>query len=58
MCRSLFQRQEQVVDGGNGDTGGPHVQYEYKDKSILDDAITLIVHHMKRQTSRCHPLRN
>ncbi len=23
----------------------------YKDKSILDDAVSLIVHHMKRQTS-------
>ena len=24
---------------------------KYRDRSILDDAVTLIVHHMKRQTS-------
>ena len=45
-----FQRQEQAAEG-NGDAGGPHLVYTYQDKSILDDAAGLIVHHMKRQTS-------
>lgn len=44
------ERQEQAAEG-NGDAGGPHLVYTYQDKSILDDAAGLIVHHMKRQTS-------
>lgn len=45
-----FQRQEQASEG-NGDATGPHLTFTYQDKSILDDAAGLIVHHMKRQTS-------
>ncbi|XP_068710577.1 paired amphipathic helix protein Sin3a-like isoform X1 [Montipora foliosa] len=44
------ERQEQAAEG-NGDATGPHLMYTYQDKSILDDAAGLIVHHMKRQTS-------
>lgn len=44
------QRQEQAAEG-NGDATGPHLTFSYQDKSILDDAAGLIVHHMKRQTS-------
>lgn len=33
------------------DSGKPHLTYVYKDKSILDDAAGLIIHHVKRQTS-------
>ena len=44
------QRQEQAAEG-NGDAAGPHLTFSYQDKSILDDAAGLIVHHMKRQTS-------
>lgn len=29
---------------------GPHVVLTYKDKSILDDAANLLIHHVKRQT--------
>ena len=50
MCLVTFQRQEQAAEG-NGDAMGPHLVYNYQDKSILDDAAGLIVHHMKRQTS-------
>ena len=42
-----------MAEGAAGDLGGPHVCYYYKDKSIIDDATSLIVHHMKRQTSEC-----
>lgn len=45
-----LQRTEQAAEG-NGDATGPHLGYSYQDKSILDDAAGLIVHHMKRQTS-------
>lgn len=44
------ERQEQAAEG-NGDAAGPHLTFSYQDKSILDDAAGLIVHHMKRQTS-------
>ncbi|XP_028417065.1 paired amphipathic helix protein Sin3a-like [Dendronephthya gigantea] len=43
------EKQEQAAEG-NADLSGPHMIFTYKDKSILDDAAGLIVHHMKRQT--------
>ncbi|XP_046857434.1 paired amphipathic helix protein Sin3b-like isoform X2 [Xenia sp. Carnegie-2017] len=43
------EKQEQAAEG-NADPTGPHMVFTYKDKSILDDAAGLIVHHMKRQT--------
>lgn len=30
---------------------GPHLILPYKDKSILDDAANLLIHHVKRQTA-------
>lgn len=30
---------------------GPHLILPYKDKTILDDAANLLIHHVKRQTS-------
>lgn len=38
----------------SGDTSvltGPHLTLYYRDKSILDDAANLLIHHVKRQTS-------
>lgn len=32
-------------------TGGPHLVLAYKDKSVLDDAANLLIHHVKRQTA-------
>merc|ERR1711936_607758 len=32
-------------------TGVPHLTLTYKDKSVLDDAANLLIHHVKRQTS-------
>jgi paired amphipathic helix protein Sin3a len=31
-------------------TTGPHLVLPYKDKSVLDDAANLLIHHVKRQT--------
>ena len=49
----VFQRQEQAATEGTNatDSGGQHLSYIYKDRSILDDATGLVIHHMKRQTS-------
>lgn len=29
---------------------GPHLTIVYRDKSVLDDAANLVIHHVKRQT--------
>lgn len=44
------ERQEQIPDS-TSELGSPHLSYVYKDKSIIEDAAGLIIHHMKRQTS-------
>ena len=41
--------QDRANEGS--EVSGPHMTLKYRDRSILDDAVTLIVHHMKRQTS-------
>ena len=28
---------------------GPHITLKYKDKTVLDDATNLLIHHVKRQ---------
>ncbi|XP_041355634.1 paired amphipathic helix protein Sin3a-like isoform X2 [Gigantopelta aegis] len=44
------ERQEQLQEGGSESTSSePHLSLFYKDKSIIDDAASLIIHHMKRQ---------
>ncbi|XP_015745966.1 paired amphipathic helix protein Sin3a isoform X2 [Python bivittatus] len=40
------ERQEQTSE----DNAGPHLSLAYEDKQILDDAASLIIHHVKRQT--------
>lgn len=40
------ERQEQSSE----DNAGPHLSLAYEDKQILDDAASLIIHHVKRQT--------
>lgn len=46
------QRHEQGDEHGDspGNTG-PHLILPYKDKSVLDDAANLLIHHVKRQTA-------
>ncbi|XP_008480031.1 paired amphipathic helix protein Sin3a-like [Diaphorina citri] len=41
------ERNEQGLDSNA--TGGPHLVLEYRDKSIIDDAANLLIHHVKRQ---------
>ncbi|XP_058823423.1 paired amphipathic helix protein Sin3a isoform X2 [Topomyia yanbarensis] len=49
---TLFdERHEQSEEGStNPLTSGPHLVLPYKDKTILDDAANLLIHHVKRQT--------
>jgi paired amphipathic helix protein Sin3a len=46
---TLFdERQEQIADGAT-EVFGPHLVYTYQDRSMLEDAAGLIIHHLKRQ---------
>ncbi|XP_066964791.1 paired amphipathic helix protein Sin3a isoform X2 [Macrobrachium rosenbergii] len=48
---TLFdERHEQAEESGEVITG-PHMVLHYPDKSILDDAANLVIHHVKRQTT-------
>ncbi|KAK3597908.1 hypothetical protein CHS0354_042245 [Potamilus streckersoni] len=51
--KSLLNEIETIFDENsepNGDALGPHMTYIYKDKTSIDDATNLIIHHMTRQT--------
>lgn len=56
--KSLFQEIETIFEERNeqNDEGqidpivGPHLVCVYRDRSILDDAANLLIHHVKRQT--------
>ncbi|CAH1169902.1 unnamed protein product [Phaedon cochleariae] len=43
------ERHEQNEDGAEHATG-PHLVLPYKDRTVLDDATNLLIHHLKRQT--------
>lgn len=45
-----FQRHEQAEEASADIVAGPHLILPYKDKSLLDDAANLLIHHVKRQT--------
>jgi len=46
------ERHEQIEqNGGAVVTGVPHLKLQYKDKSVLDDAANLLIHHVKRQSN-------
>jgi paired amphipathic helix protein Sin3a len=48
---TLYDEQhEQEEQGLHLNTAGPHLTITYKDKSMLDDATQLLIHHVKRQT--------
>lgn len=47
---SCFQRHEQNEENSGEPVTGPHLVLPYKDKTILDDAANLLIHHVKRQT--------
>lgn len=49
----LFQRQEQnaVETATNSQqSDGPHLSFAYRDRSVLDDACNLLLHHVRRQS--------
>ncbi|XP_062132486.1 uncharacterized protein LOC133843102 isoform X3 [Drosophila sulfurigaster albostrigata] len=54
--KSLFNEIETLYDERHDqeddamEAGGPHLVLPYKDKTILDDAANLLIHHVKRQT--------
>jgi paired amphipathic helix protein Sin3a len=53
---TLYEERHEQNEEGNGASGGeavngPHLILPYKDKTILDDAANLLIHHVKRQTS-------
>uniref|UniRef100_A0A1B6LK83 Paired amphipathic helix protein Sin3a n=1 Tax=Graphocephala atropunctata TaxID=36148 RepID=A0A1B6LK83_9HEMI len=45
------ERHEQAESCDPISLQGPHMTVTYKDKSVLDDAANLLIHHVKRQTS-------
>ncbi|ELT88117.1 hypothetical protein CAPTEDRAFT_177539 [Capitella teleta] len=48
------ERQEQAshhTDNSSQVETGPHLSYVYKDRSVIDDITSLVVHHLKRQSS-------
>jgi len=47
-----LQHQETTPEGADTPVSSPHLSLVYKDRSIIDDAASLIIHHMKRQTSK------
>lgn len=49
---TLFdERHEQAEEGSSEASTGPHLVLPYKDKTVLNDAAELLIHHVKRQTS-------
>uniref|UniRef100_A0A8C5GE67 Histone deacetylase interacting domain-containing protein n=1 Tax=Gouania willdenowi TaxID=441366 RepID=A0A8C5GE67_GOUWI len=45
------ERQEQASEENATPPTGPHLTLAYEDNQILEDAASLIIHHVKRQTS-------
>lgn len=44
------ERHEQNEEAPSEQNTGPHLTLPYKDKTILEDAANLLIHHVKRQT--------
>ncbi|XP_066509834.1 paired amphipathic helix protein Sin3a-like isoform X2 [Hoplias malabaricus] len=45
------ERQEQASEDSASPPSGPHMTLTYEDGQILEDAASLIIHHVKRQSS-------
>ncbi|XP_055307876.1 paired amphipathic helix protein Sin3a-like, partial [Sitodiplosis mosellana] len=48
---TLYDERHEQNDDNSELVTGPHLVLPYKDKSILDDAANLLIHHVKRQTA-------
>ena len=47
----LFLQRQEAIENGAGDvSSGPHLEHVYEDKQVMDDAASLIIHHVKRQS--------
>ncbi|XP_075168581.1 SIN3 transcription regulator family member A isoform X2 [Haematobia irritans] len=47
---TLYDERHDQEDENGESSSGPHLTLPYKDKTILDDAANLLIHHVKRQT--------
>ena len=49
---TLYDEQHEQMEqaGGLAVTGVPHLTLNYRDKQVLEDASSLLIHHVKRQT--------
>uniref|UniRef100_A0A8B9JE88 SIN3 transcription regulator family member Ab n=1 Tax=Astyanax mexicanus TaxID=7994 RepID=A0A8B9JE88_ASTMX len=47
----IESRQEQASEDNTAPPAGPHMTLPYEDGQILEDAASLIIHHVKRQSS-------
>ncbi|XP_017476361.1 PREDICTED: uncharacterized protein LOC108366452 isoform X1 [Rhagoletis zephyria] len=47
---TLYDERHDQDDENGEPVTGPHLMLPYKDKTILDDAANLLIHHVKRQT--------
>jgi len=47
---TLYDEQHEQEEQTGEVMSGPHITLQYKDKSVLDDATNLLIHHVKRQT--------
>ncbi|XP_013119117.2 uncharacterized protein LOC106096081 isoform X2 [Stomoxys calcitrans] len=47
---TLYDERHDQEDENGEPISGPHLTLPYKDKTILDDAANLLIHHVKRQT--------
>ena len=47
---ALYDERHENGGDENSTQNGPHLVLPYKDKSVLDDAANLLIHHVKRQT--------
>jgi len=52
----LYDERQQAIDTGStlAPHSGPHLRVTYEDKSAMDDAASLIIHHVKRQAAINH----
>ncbi|XP_033099647.1 paired amphipathic helix protein Sin3a-like isoform X2 [Anneissia japonica] len=48
---SIFDERQEVMLDGCKDNGHPHLELKSYDNHILEDVASLIIHHVKRQTS-------
>lgn len=54
LFEERHEQNEEAASGGDASShvsSGPHITLHYQDKSMIEEACNLIIHHIKRQTS-------